>query len=112
MISQHILHTQSKIDKISVNRLNRMRKGISASADFNAGDTAEELDRMVLHDTLSAATITLHAVEAMDTVEPERVLGIKAQGRTAVVMMYSLFLFIIAILQYIAYGTVASSSGF
>ena len=49
----------------------------------------------------------------MDLVQPVRVLGIKCEGRTAVVMVYTLFLFLIAIIQYIHSGsfTVSQSEG-
>jgi hypothetical protein len=115
LISQHILHTQSKLANITLTRQNRLRDELAAGVNQFTDSPSlgtnceEEIERMILQDTLSAATITLHAVEAMDTAEPESVMGIKAEGRTAIVIMYSLLIFIVAVLQYIAYGSVSSS---
>lgn len=47
---------------------------------------------------------TLTACEVMDFVQPVRVLGIKCEGRTAVVMVYTLFLFLVGLFQYIYSG--------
>lgn len=58
-----------------------------------------------MQDAISAATITLNAVVSLDTTEPERVMGIRAEGRTAVVIMYSLLIYIIAVVRYALFGS-------
>jgi hypothetical protein len=63
-------------------------------------------DRMeTLNTCLSAMKNTMSSVQVMDVVQPVRVLGIKCEGRTAVVMVYTLFLFLIGLLQYAYFGS-------
>jgi hypothetical protein len=63
-------------------------------------------DRMETMNTcLSAMKNTMSSVQVMDVVQPVRVLGIKCEGRTAVVMVYTLFLFLIGLLQYAYFGS-------
>lgn len=58
-----------------------------------------------LTNCLASMKNTYCSVQAMDLVQPVRVLGIKCEGRTAVVMVYTLFLFIVALLQYAYFGS-------
>lgn len=63
-------------------------------------------DRIELLSTsVNAMKNTLSSVQVMDAVQPVRVLGIRCEGRTAVVMVYTLFLFLIGLLQYAHFGS-------
>jgi hypothetical protein len=66
-------------------------------------------DRMeLLNTSLCALRNALGSLQVMDAVQPVRVLGIKCEGRTAVVMVYTLFLFLVWLLQYAFFGGTSS----
>ena len=63
------------------------------------------IDRLELLNTgVNAMMNTLMSVIEMNTNEPVRVLGIRCEGWTAVTIVYSLFLFLIGLLQYLIFG--------
>lgn len=104
LISQHILRVQSDLNSLTLAQ-QRQRQRTPPTLHMDMEYTVQ---RDKLHDALSSATMVLHGVEAMDSVEPERVMGIKTEGRMAVVIMYSLLVFVIGIVQYAFYGTVTN----
>jgi hypothetical protein len=83
----------------------------------NSSDTTFETQerKKVLQDELRqlqrcVATLknTLSSVQVMDAVQPVRLMGIKCEGRTAVMIVYTLFLALLAILQYAYSGNISA----
>lgn len=95
VLSQHIL--------LVTREINQLKEQITLYEDTQQ---LQSINKRLetLNICLTTMKNTLSACEVMDFVQPVRVLGIKCEGRTAVVMVYTLFLFLIGIIQYINSG--------
>mmetsp|Transcript_766 Transcript_766/g.1273 ORF Transcript_766/g.1273 Transcript_766/m.1273 type:complete len:587 (-) Transcript_766:111-1871(-) len=62
---------------------------------------------LALRNALSSTSNILDAIRVMDETQPIQVLGIRSEGRTAVMIMYSLGLFVFAVFQYTYFGTLS-----
>jgi hypothetical protein len=64
-----------------------------------------ELDQ--LKRCINTMKSTLYSVQVMDLVQPVRMMGIKCQGRAAVVMVYTLFISLLGLFQYASSGNIS-----
>jgi hypothetical protein len=101
VISQHMLLMTREVTQL------QQKKSFLVSSNPEDSQQIRAIsDRMETMNTcLRAMKNTMSSVQVMDVVQPVRVLGIKCEGRTAVVMVYTLFLFLIGLLQYAYFGS-------